>query len=112
MIVGVPREIKSDEKRVAITPTGVMAMVAHGHQVYVESDAGLGSQITNADYEQAGAEILPTADEVWSKADMIMKVKEPLAPDYPFMKDKLIFTYLHLAAAQELTGEMLKSNCI
>lgn len=112
MIIGVPKEIKTDEKRVAITPAGVSALVGHGHTVYVEKSAGVGSMISDENYVAAGAKILKTAKEVWTKSEMIMKVKEPLAPEYPFMKNKLIYTYLHLAAAEELTHAMLKSNCI
>ncbi|MDP8225557.1 MAG: alanine dehydrogenase [Candidatus Lernaella stagnicola] len=111
MIIGVPKEIKTAEKRVAITPAGVTALVAHGHKIIVEKGAGLGSQITDAEYKTAGAMILPKAADVWKKSDMIMKVKEPLSPEYKYMKGKLIFTYLHLAAVKELTLAMLKSNC-
>jgi alanine dehydrogenase len=112
MIIGVPKEIKTAEKRVAMTPAGVTAMVSHKHQVLIEKNAGLGSQITDAEFQAAGAKIVPKAADVWKMADMIMKVKEPLKVEYKFMKDKLIFTYLHLAAARELTLAMVKSNCI
>lgn len=112
MIIGVPKEIKTAEKRVAITPSGVAALASHGHQILIEKSAGLGSQITDEEYKKAGARILPRAADVWKKADMIMKVKEPLASEYKFMKGKLIFTYLHLAAALELTEAMRAADCI
>jgi len=112
MIIGVPREIKEEEKRVAITPAGVSALTGHGHKVFVEKNAGSGSMIADEAYIAAGAIVSDAAQEVWEKADIVMKVKEPLPPEYPWMKDKLIYTYLHLAAAEELTREMIKSNCI
>lgn len=112
MIVGVPKEIKSDEKRVAMTPLGVAAMTARGHKVVVEHNAGWGSRISDEDYVAAGAEILPQAADVWGNAEMIVKVKEPLRVEFPYMKDKLIFTYLHLAAAEELTHAMVESGCV
>ncbi|HPM78559.1 MAG TPA: alanine dehydrogenase [bacterium] len=112
MIIGVPKEIKTEEKRVAITPAGVSTLTSHGHTVYVQKDAGVGSQIDDQAYVKAGAKILPKAADVWGKADMIMKVKEPLSSEYKFMKNKLIFTYLHLAAAKELTKAMVDANCI
>jgi alanine dehydrogenase len=111
LIVGVPKEIKPDENRVALTPAGVNAFVSQGHQVVVETGAGLGSGIEDADYIKAGATILPTADEVWSTSDMIMKVKEPLPPEYPKMKKGLLlFTYLHLAAEPELTKALMEQE--
>jgi alanine dehydrogenase len=112
MIIGVPKEIKTEEKRVAITPAGVSALTAHGHQILIEKNAGLGSQITDAQYAAVGAKILPKAAEVWKKAEMIMKVKEPLESEYPLMRGKLLFTYLHLAAAEKLTHAMLKADCV
>jgi len=112
MIIGVPKEIKTEEKRVAITPAGVAALTTHGHKVVIEKRAGMGSGITDDAYKQVGAKILPKAADVWKQADMIMKVKEPLNVEYKYMKNKLIFTYLHLAAVKELTLAMLKSNCI
>jgi alanine dehydrogenase len=106
--IGVPKEIKPDENRVALTPAGAYALVSEGHQVFVETGAGLGSGIEDADYVNAGATILPTAEEVWSTADMIMKVKEPLPPEYPLMKKGLLlFTYLHLAAEPDLTRALI-----
>ncbi len=112
MIVGVPKEIKTEEKRVAMTPSGVSALVAHGHKVVIEKSAGVGSGITDEAYVRAGAKILPKAAEVWNAADLVVKVKEPLPSEYKFLKNQLLFTYLHLAAAKELTFEMIKSNGI
>ena len=111
MRVGVPKEIKPDENRVALTPAGVYALVSQGHQVVVETGAGTGSGIEDADYIAAGATILPTAGEVWETADMIMKVKEPLPPEYPLMKKGLLlFTYLHLAAEPALTQALIEQE--
>ena len=101
MKVGIPREVKNNEFRVAITPAGVNELVRHGHQVFVEKDAGLGSSITNEEYVSAGATILGTADEVWGTADLLLKVKEPIAEEYHRLrKDQTLFTYLHLAASR------------
>ena len=111
MKIGVPREIKNHEYRVAITPAGVMEMVRHGHEVFIEQDAGLGSSISNEEYVKAGAKMLATADEVWQTGDMIMKVKEPIAAEYDRMRDgQLLFTYLHLAAEQKCTDALLKNK--
>ena len=111
MIVGIPKEIKNNEFRVSATPAGVHALVAVGHTVYVETSAGVGSAITDADYVKAGASILNTADEVWAKADLIIKVKEPIAAEYPRMrKGQTLFTYLHLAASRECTDAIMKSG--
>lgn len=108
MKVGVPKEIKNNEFRVAITPAGVHELVRHGHEVLIEAGAGLGSSIPDADFESAGARILPTADEVWAAAEMILKVKEPIAAEYHRMrKGQVIFTYLHLAADRPLTEELV-----
>jgi alanine dehydrogenase len=107
MILGVPREIKAEENRVAITPIGVGALVAHGHRVLVEHDAGEGSGITDDRYRAAGAEVV-SVDDAWQKADMILKVKEPLPIEYRRFRDGLmLFTYLHLAANEELTRALL-----
>jgi alanine dehydrogenase len=104
MIIGVPKEIKEEENRVAITPTGVAAFIAHGHQVLIEKGAGSGSGILDRSYEGAGATMLDSPAEVWQRADLVMKVKEPLRSEYPFLREDLIlFTYLHLAANEELT---------
>src|SRR6478735_12502454 len=97
--VGIPREVKNNEFRVAITPAGVNELVRHGHQVVVEQNAGAGSSITDEEYVAAGAQILPTADEVWATADLLLKVKEPVAEEYHRLrKGQTLFTYLHLAA--------------
>ena len=108
MKVGVPKEVKNHEYRVAITPIGVHELVAHGHEVFVEQGAGEGSSIPDDEYVAAGAEILPEADEVWGTADMVLKVKEPVAEEYHRMREGLtLFTYLHLAADKPLTEELL-----
>ena len=113
MIVGIPKEIKNNEFRVSVTPSGVHSYVAAGHQVLVESGAGLGSAITDADYQAAGAQILNSADEIWQRADLIQKVKEPIAAEYSRMrKGQILFTYLHLAASKECTEAIMKSGCI
>src|SRR3954470_20945101 len=99
MFIGVPKEIKNNENRVALTPAGVISFMNAGHTVLVEKDAGIGSGFTNEDYVKAGAEIINSADQVWKNAEMIMKVKEPLSSEYKFFRTGLIlFTYLHLAA--------------
>ena len=103
MIIGVPSEIKIGENRVGLTDAAVQQLVAEGHEVYVQKDAGNGSRITNDDFKSAGAKLLDTADEVWKKADMIVKVKEPLPDEYGRMREnQIIYTYLHLAAEPEL----------
>ena len=103
MIIGVPKEIKNNESRVALTPSGAHALSVH-HTVLIESGAGVGSAISDADYLAAGAQIVATADEVWERAEMIMKVKEPIAIEYPKMRQgQILFTYLHLAADKDLT---------
>ncbi len=108
MKVGVPKEVKNHEYRVAITPIGVHELVAHGHQVYVEKDAGVGSGIDDAEFVSAGAQIVPDADSAWGTADMVLKVKEPVAEEYHRMREGLtLFTYLHLAADKPLTEELL-----
>ena len=108
MRVGVPKEVKNHEYRVAITPVGVHELVAHGHEVFVERGAGVGSSIDDDEYEGAGAKILETADEVWGNADTVLKVKEPVAEEYHRMREDLVlFTYLHLAADRPLTEELV-----
>ncbi|TYR80230.1 alanine dehydrogenase [Priestia megaterium] len=103
MIIGVPKEIKNNENRVAITPAGVASFVGTGHRVLVETEAGIGSGFTNEDYAQAGAEIINSAADVWAQAEMVMKVKEPLSSEYQYFRSGLIlFTYLHLAAEPAL----------
>jgi alanine dehydrogenase len=113
MIIGVPKEIKTNENRVALVPGGAEALVSAGHTVYVEKSAGEGSGFSDEQYVNAGAKILDTADEVWKKADMIMKVKEPIKVEWPRMKkDQVIFTYFHFAAAEDLTKAVIKSGAI
>ncbi|MGO0063198.1 alanine dehydrogenase [Brevibacillus fluminis] len=112
MIVGIPKEIKNNENRVAITPAGVTALVQNGHKVLVETNAGLGSGFTDENYAAVGAQIVATAAEAWS-ADMVMKVKEPLAPEYEFFREGLIlFTYLHLAPEPELTRALMEKKVV
>jgi alanine dehydrogenase len=107
--VGVPKEVKNHEYRVAITPIGVHELVAHGHEVTVERGAGVGSSIHDEEYAAAGAKLLDSADEVWGSADLVLKVKEPVAEEYHRMRpDLVLFTYLHLAADRPLTGELLE----
>ncbi|MER6536656.1 alanine dehydrogenase [Streptomyces sp. 900105755] len=109
--VGIPREVKNNEFRVAITPAGVHELVRHGHQVVIERGAGLGSSIPDDEYTAAGATILDTADEVWATADLLLKVKEPIAEEYHYLrKDQTLFTYLHLAASKECTDALLESG--
>lgn len=109
--VGIPREVKNNEFRVAITPAGVHELVRNGHQVVVERNAGVGSSITDDEYVSAGAQILQTADEVWAAADLLLKVKEPIAEEYHRLrKDQTLFTYLHLAASKECTDALLESG--
>jgi len=111
MLVGVPREIKNHEYRVAITPAGVREFINHGHKVIVETGAGNGSAISDDAYKSAGAEIVATAAEVWSRAEMILKVKEPIAQEYPLMRQgQVLFTYLHLAASKDCTDALIKSG--
>ncbi|TDD22377.1 alanine dehydrogenase [Nonomuraea diastatica] len=112
MKVGVPREVKNSEYRVALTPAGVHELVRHGHQVYVERDAGAGSSIPDADFATAGAVLVPEADELWSAADLVMKVKEPMPEEYHRLrKGQVLFTYLHLAASKACTRALLDSGC-
>ena len=104
MIIGVPKEIKISENRVGLTEAGVQQLVAEGHTVYVQKDAGKGCLITDEHYEKMGAKILGTAAEIYHKAEMIVKVKEPLPAEYDLMKeDQILYTYLHLAAEPKLT---------
>jgi alanine dehydrogenase len=113
MIIGVPKEIKNNENRVAITPAGVMSFVQAGHTVLIEKDAGIGSGFTNEDYASAGAQIIDQAQDVWAKADMVMKVKEPLPSEYSYFRPGLIlFTYLHLAAEPELARALKEKGVI
>ncbi len=111
MIVGTVREIKNEEYRVGLTPEGVHALVDGGHTVLVETGAGAGVLFGDEAYRASGAEIVARAEEVWARADLIVKVKEPLFPEFPWIRDKqTMFTYLHLAAAPELTKVLLRSK--
>jgi alanine dehydrogenase len=106
--VAIPREVKNNEYRVAITPSGVHELARNGHEVYIETDAGVGSSITNEDYVAAGAKILDSAVDVWATGDLILKVKEPVASEYDMMRaGQTLFTYLHLAADRPLTQELV-----
>ncbi len=108
MRIGVPKEVKNHEYRVAITPTGVHELTAHGHEVFVERGAGVGSSIPDEEYARAGAKILDSADETWAAADTVLKVKEPVAEEYSRLREGLtLFTYLHLAADAPLTRELV-----
>ncbi|HTA09929.1 MAG TPA: alanine dehydrogenase [Streptosporangiaceae bacterium] len=111
MKVGVPKEVKNHEYRVAITPAGAHELVRNGHKVYIQQGAGDGSAIPDTDFVAAGAEILPSADDVWQTGDLILKVKEPVAEEYHRMrKDQVLFTYLHLAASRACTDALLESG--
>ncbi len=109
MIIGIPKEIKDNEYRVAQTPGGVAMLVQHGHRVLVEAGAGEGSGFSDDEYRQAGAEVVPDAATVWQQAELILKVKEPLPQEYPYLRPGLLlFTFLHLAADERLTQELLR----
>ena len=111
MKVGIPKEIKNNENRVGMTPSGVAELVRRGHTVYVQHTAGEGSGFSDGDYEAVGAQLLATIEDVYSKADMIVKVKEPIAPEYPLVrKGQVLFTYFHFACEEELTHAMLRSG--
>jgi alanine dehydrogenase len=111
MRVGVPREVKNREYRVALTPAGVTELVRAGHEVLVERDAGVGSSIPDADYVAVGARIVPTADDVWAQADLLLKVKEPVEEEYGRLRaDQTLFTYLHLAASKACTDALVTSG--
>lgn len=113
MIIGVPKEIKSSENRVALTPAGVYEFVKRGHQVYVETSAGAGSGFSDEEYMAAGAQILSTPAEVFSIAEMIMKVKEPIESEYKMIKkNQLVFTYFHFASYEPLTNAMIESGAV
>ncbi|MEB3330407.1 MAG: alanine dehydrogenase, partial [Candidatus Sericytochromatia bacterium] len=111
MIIGVPTEVKNSENRVALTPAGTMALTQAGHRVLVQAGAGSGSGMRDDEYVAAGAEIVPTAADAWGRAEMVVKVKEPVPQEYGFLRpDLVLFTYLHLAASLELTEALLKSG--
>src|SRR5215472_7946385 len=109
MIVGLPKEVKDNEYRVGLVPAGVKGLTGSGNTVLVETKAGEGSGILDEEYLTAGANIVGTAEEVWGQADMVVKVKEPVASEYDYLREGLIlFTYLHLAPARELTSQLLE----
>lgn len=113
MKIGIPKEIKNNENRVGATPAGVKELVSHGHKVFVQHTAGEGSGFPDDEYKAAGAEILPTIEEVYAVADMIIKVKEPIKPEYPLIKkDQVVFTYFHFACDRELTDAMIQSGAV
>jgi alanine dehydrogenase len=113
MIIGVPKEIKNNENRVAVTPAGVQELMKHGHTVYVQSTAGIGSGFADEDYTGAGAKILPTIEEVYAIAEMIVKVKEPIESEYKLIKkNQLVFTYFHFASYEPLTHAMIASDAV
>ncbi len=108
MKVGIPREVKDNEYRVAITPAGAHELVVAGHTVVIEKEAGAGSSIPDEEFVRAGAEILGSADDVWAEADLVLKVKEPVAEEYHRMRrGQVLFTYLHLAASEECTDALV-----
>lgn len=111
MRVGIPREIKNNEYRVAVTPAGVAELTRRGHEVIIEQNAGAGSAISDTDFKEAGAQILGTAKAVWEQAELLLKVKEPIAPEYELMREgQVLFTYLHLAASRACTDALLQSG--
>lgn len=111
MIIGIPKEIKTEEYRVGIVPAGVKALVDDGHRVIIEAGAGLGSGIGDEEYKGSGAEILPSAKEIYSSADLVMKVKEPQPSEFPLLREgQLLYTYLHLAAEPDVTKALLESK--
>ena len=111
MIVGIPKEIKNNENRVGMTPAGVNELVKHGHTVYVQKGAGENSGFPDSSYERVGAKILATIEDVYAISEMIVKVKEPIAPEYPFIrKGQLLFTYFHFASDRRLTEAMMSSG--
>ena len=110
MIIGIPKEIKNNENRVGMTPAGVQQLVKHGHTVLVQATAGEGSGFSDADFVEAGAAIEATIEDVYGKAEMIIKVKEPIEPEYKLVRPgQLLFTYFHFASSEPLTDAMIKS---
>jgi alanine dehydrogenase len=113
MVVGVPKEIKNNENRVALTPAGVLELLKHNHKVYIQQNAGFNSGFDDAEYIEAGAVILSTIEEIYEIADMIVKVKEPVEPEYKLIKkDQLLFTYFHFASSEPLTNAMLENGSV
>lgn len=113
MRIGIPKEIKQGESRVGMTPAGVAELIKHGHHVFVQHTAGEGSGFSDEAYERVGAEILPTIEEVYAQSEMIIKVKEPIEPEYALIrKDQLVYTYFHFASDRPLTEAMIKSGAV
>ncbi len=113
MIIGVPKEIKNNENRVALTPAGAFELSNRGHKVFIQKTAGVGSGFSDAEYKKAGAKILPKIEDVYKKAEMIIKVKEPIKSEYKLVKkDQLLFTYFHFASSRPLTNAMIKSGSV
>ena len=113
MIIGVPKEIKNNENRVAVTPAGITEFRSHGHTIYVQTQAGQGSGFSDEEYIEAGAHLLDTIEEVYAIADMIIKVKEPIASEYPLIKEnQLLFTYFHFASSEPLTHAMIERKAV
>lgn len=113
MRIGIPKEIKQGESRVGMTPAGVAELIKHGHHVFVQHTAGEGSGFADEAYERVGAEILPTIEDVYAQSEMIIKVKEPIEPEYPLIrKDQLVYTYFHFASDRPLTEAMIKSGAV
>jgi alanine dehydrogenase len=113
MIIGVPKEIKNNENRVALTPAGARELIKHGHTIYIQSTAGIGSGFSDDEYQKAGASMLDTIEEVYATAEMIIKVKEPIESEYGLIKkDQLVFTYFHFASSEPLTHAMINSGSV
>ena len=113
MKIGVPKEIKAQESRVGLTPISVQELTNHGHEVIIQDNAGFGAGFENADYEKVGAKIAPSAGDIFNDSNMIVKVKEPLSNEIKMIKEnQIVFTYLHLAAAKELTEGLVKSKSV
>ena len=113
MIIGVPKEIKNNEFRVGLSPESVRSLITEGHEVLIETNAGLGSGFSNEDYYDSGAKIVQTPEEIFQVSELIVKVKEPQSAETKKLRpDQILFTYLHLASSRELTIQLLKSKCI
>src|SRR5437879_9029865 len=113
MIVGVPKEIKTAENRVALVPAGVESLVGDGHTVLVEQGAGLGSGFGDESYRAVGGTVVPQAADLWARAEMVVKVKEPIEPEWPCMRQgQVVFTYFHFAASEPLTRAVIKSGIV
>lgn len=113
MLIGIPKEIKNNENRVALTPAGAKELVRRGHQLFVQHSAGINSGFADREYEEAGAKILPRIEDIYATAEMIIKVKEPIEPEYPLIREgQLVFTYFHFASDEALTKAMIKSKAV